>query len=365
MRSQTRRNLFLATILIGLVLPRTVDADDKPAKRTLDLTESAAAATVERIVDQAVVNIGRRYNLNDKQLDRTGQIMKSKVNEFLKEHEEEIWPAIRELLASNLQPPESVEDLKRLGKAARKLAKLAHKAVKDGNAEWRKILTDDQKKTHDYDLAELDKTFAQMDQNFGAWEDGRSTDNPIFGSNRPRLAGGRNGPPRPEKPPDKRLGGKSTVFELTVFDTFVEGFIKDYELDAAQIDSARSILKEFKANARAFRTANEKAFAKIEKERNEAIAANDVKKRGEADEKRKKLIDPIYRLFEEMEGRLKGLLTTVQVERYAAKTQGNKNKPPKTVVKKRPAPKQDPVKKTASEPTEPESTESKPNKANS
>lgn len=365
MRSQTRRVFFLATIIIGLAVPRTIVAEEKPAKRTLDLTESAAAGTVERIVDQAVVNIGRRYNLNNKQLDRTGQIMKSKVNEFLKEHEEEIWPAIRELLASNLQPPENAEDLRRLGRAARKLAKLAHKAVKDGNAEWRKILTDEQKKTHDYDLAELDKTFAQMDQNFGAWEDGRSTDDPIFGSRSQRLAGVQNSPPTPERPPEGKLGGQSAVFELTVFDTFVEGFIKDYELDAAQIDSARSILKEFKANARAFRTTNEKAFAKIEKERNAAIATNDAKKRAEADEKRKKLIDPIYRLFGEMEGRLKGLLTTVQVERYAAKVEDSTNKPLKTVVKKRPAPKKNPVRKTASETTQPESTESKPNKANS
>ena len=272
MPSRSRQAFCFTTIVIGLVLPATAGAQEKDF-RSIDLTRPVAEHTVERIVDQAVINIGRRYNLNNDQLEKTGRIMKTYVNGFLKEHEEEIWPAIRELLASNLKPPDNEADLKRLGASARKLAKLAHKAVKDGNAEWRKILTDEQKKTHDYDLAELDKTFAQMDQNFGAWQDGRSTaDNPIFGNNRERVARSQDGPPTPPRPPEGLPSGKKDPFELSVFDVFVERFIKDYELDGAQIETARSILKEIKAKARDFQAKKKTAFAEIEMERNKAIA---------------------------------------------------------------------------------------------
>ena len=347
MPSQSRRAFCLITIVTGLALPATAGAEEK-SLGSIDLTRPAAEHTVERIVDQAVINIGRRYNLNNDQLEKTGQIMKTYVNGFLKEHEEEIWPAIRELLASNLKPPKTEADLRRLGASARKLAKLAHKAVKDGNAEWRKILTDEQKKTHDFDLAELDKTFAQMDQNFGSWEDGQSTaDNPIFGNNRDRVARTQKSPPTPPRPPAGLPRGTTEPFELSVFDIFVEGFIKNYELDAAQIESARSILKEIKANARNFQANNKDKFAEIEKARNKAMKDKDAKKIREADARRKKLIEPVYQLFADMEGRLKGLLTTVQVERHAAKTKDRGADKPKAVVKNRPAPKKEQAAKIA------------------
>ncbi|MCH7993131.1 MAG: hypothetical protein IIB57_01660 [Planctomycetes bacterium] len=363
MPSQSRRAFCLITIVIGLALPATAGAEEK-GFGSIDLTRPAAEHTVERIVDQAVINIGLRYNLNNDQLEKTGRIMKTYVNGFLKEHEEEIWPAIRELLASNLKPPKSEADLRRLGASARKLAKLAHKAVKDGNAEWRKILTDDQKKTHDYDLAELDKTFAQMDQNFQAWEDGRPTDESIFPTKQQQLAGFSNSPPTPPRPRDGLPQGKKDPFELSVFDVFVENFIKDYGLDAAQIETARSILKEIKAKARNFQANNKDKFAEIEKDRNKAIKDKDAKKRRELDEKRKKLIEPVYHLFADMEGRLKGLLTTVQVERHDAKTKDRGTDKQKAVVKKRPVPKKDQVSKTASDQPKSESTGPKPGKTN-
>ena len=363
MPSQSRRAFCLITIVIGLALPATAGAEEK-GFGSIDLTRPAAEHTVERIVDQAVINIGLRYNLNNDQLEKTGRIMKTYVNGFLKEHEEEIWPAIRELLASNLKPPKSEADLRRLGASARKLAKLAHKAVRDGNAEWRKILTDDQKKTHDYDLAELDKTFAQMDQNFQAWEDGRPTDESIFPTKQQQLAGFSNSPPTPPRPRDGLPQGKKDPFELSVFDVFVENFIKDYGLDAAQIETARSILKEIKANARNFQANNKDKFAEIEKDRNKAIKDKDAKKRRELDEKRKKLIEPVYHLFADMEGRLKGLLTTVQVERHDAKTKDRGTDKQKAVVKKRPVPKKDQVSKTASDQPKSESTGPKPGKTN-
>jgi len=337
MQSQMKRTAGAIVCLAGSLWCGAVSADDKNG-HPIDLTQPAAAATIGRIVDQAVVNIGRRYNLNDRQLEETDRIMKKRVNGFLKEHEEEIWPAIRELLANNLQAPEDMSDLKRLGQSARDLAKLAHKAVVEGNAEWRKILTDEQKKTHDYDLAELEKSFAQMDQNFAEWAEGRKTDKPMFGPNPHMAKRGPVGPPTPTRLEDGVLPGhKSNIFKLTVFDAFVEGFIKDYELDAAQIDSARSILKETKTKAKDFQVSKSAEVAKIEEARNKAIAARDHKERDRLDAERKKLLEPVYTLFAQMEGRLRGLLRTAQVERYQAKAKSAPSSKPE-VAKKESAP---------------------------
>lgn len=309
MKLQSGRASCLTAVFLGIALSLTADAGQK-GSRSIDLTRSVAEYTVGNIVDQAVVNIGRRYNLNNDQLEKTGLIMKTRVNDFLKEHEVEVWPAIRGLLA-NRTPPENEADLKRLGASARRLAKIAHRAVKDGNAEWRKILTAEQKKTHDYDLAELDKTFAKMDQNFGAWENGQPTEDTVFPP-RPRPTGSpAAGPSTPSRPPEGLPSGEKNPFELSVFDTFVERFIKEYELDKAQIEIALSILKETKAKAG-------DVMAKITAQRSMAIAEDDPKKRRAADAEWKKLIEPVYQLFAEMNGRLRGLLTTVQVERHHA-----------------------------------------------
>lgn len=342
MMTTNRRTFRAIACTVAILLTATAKAGDKDSALPVDLTQPAAAATIERICDQAVVNIGRRYNLNDIQQEETDRIMTKYVHSFLKEHEDEIWPAIRELLANNLKPPETDEELRRLGKAARKLAKLAHKAVKDGNAEWRKILTNEQKRTHDFDLAELDKTFAQMDQNFGEWSDGKRTKENESIFPKPQVAGGgpRPGPPTPIKPSDEWTPrGKAVPFELTVFDTFVEGFIKEYGLDTAQIVSARSILKETKAKAGNFRSTKKSEFARIEEARNKAIAARNRDEQKKLDAERKKLMEPVYGLFAGMESRLRDLLTTAQVERHQAKAKAFSPDAGRKIVKKDPSPK--------------------------
>ena len=72
------------------------------------LSIPASAATIERIMDQAVRNIARRYNLNETQTKKTDELMKREVNRFLKEHEDEVWPVIRDLLISQFgaKPPQ-------------------------------------------------------------------------------------------------------------------------------------------------------------------------------------------------------------------------------------------------------------------
>lgn len=291
----------------------------------LESGSTPTSATVEKIMEEAVKNIARRYNLNEAQTAETDKLMKREVSRFLKEHEAEVWPAIRDLLAAQLggKPPENREEVMRIGKGARPLAALAKEAILKANEEWRMYLTPEQKITHDYDLGEIDKTFAQIDKNFSDWEAGQPTDAGLFPPPPPED----RSPPRPRKPPAGIPEPEVETFRVSIFDTFVEEFIKDYQLDQGQIDSARSILKEFKVKANDFKSAKQEELSKIAVDQKAAMEARDRDKIAATEAARKKVLEPVYALFGEMEIRLKGLLTTAQVERHALQRGPGQPKP--------------------------------------
>lgn len=312
---------FLATVM-PCFADVEADKSKKPpvedAAEALDAGQVPAAATIERIMEQAARNITARYNLNDVQTEETRKLMKREVYRFLKAHENEVWPAIRDLLAAELgaKPPDSREEKMRLGKAARPLVKLAEEAIFGANEEWRLILTQEQKSVHDFDLSEMRKTFKKIDENFGEWEKGRSTENGIFPG--PKLTGRQ--PPRPSQPPKGRLPEPEVeIFNPhRIFETLVEEFIKEYELDEGQITSARSILEEFKGKANDVREAKKLQFAKIAVQQQEALTRRDLDAIKEAAAAHKKLLEPVYQLCSAMDDRLKALLTTAQIQRHVA-----------------------------------------------
>lgn len=330
--------------------PATATAD---AATALESGSTPTSATVEKIMEEAVKNISRRYNLNEAQTAETQNLMKREVSRFLKEHEAEVWPAIRDLLAAQLggKPPDNREEVMRIGKSARPLVALAKDAIIKANEEWRMYLTPEQKVTHDYDLGEIEKTFSQIDKNFGDWAAGQPTDAGLF----PPPPPDDRSPPRPRKPTAGIPEPEVETFRVSIFDTFVEEFIKDYQLDQGQIDSARSILKEFKVKANDFKAAKQEDLAKIAVDQKAAMEARDRDKIAATEAARKKVLEPVYALFGEMEMRLKGLLTTTQVERFALQRSPGKPNPSITAPDKPTPP---PPKKTtppATEPAKPES----------
>ncbi len=284
---------------------------------SLEAGATPAAATVEKIMQEAGRNISRRYNLNEAQSLETDKLMKREVQRFLKEHEGEVWPVIRDLIAAQLggKPPENREDAMKLGKSALPLIGVAKDAIIRANEEWRTYLTPDQRTMHDYDMAEMEKTFQQIEKNFSDWAGGQPSDAGLF----PPPPPDERSPARPRKPSTGLPEPEIETFRISLFDSFVEEFIKDYQLNQGQIDSARSILKEYKAKASEFKKDNEPELLKIATQQKAALEARDRDKIKAADSALKKALEPIYALFTQMEERLKGLLTTLQLERYAAR----------------------------------------------
>ena len=258
--------------------------------KTVDPATGNTSATIELIMDQAVENLARRYNLNDEQKRKTDEIMRRRVSQFLKDHENDVWPVIRDLLASQLgaKPPESPEDVRRIGKAARPLAELAEKAILEGNDEWREYLSDDQRTQHDRDLADMFQQFEKVNRNLDTWAAGKPSADGIFPP--PPVEDGRQR--RPSKPAAGLPQPAVESFKANVLDTLVEGFIRDCNLDPGQIDAARSILNESKAKVLDFRDSNKGELDRLYSDEQAAQKARDHDKLSAIDKSRRDCSNP-------------------------------------------------------------------------
>lgn len=363
-RTSIGTRLIFSGILVSaiLALPCVGEEPDNPAQpASKDVSKDRSAATIERIMDQAVRGIGRRYNLNAAQLEKTDAIMRQGVRKFLHDHEDQVWPAIRDILTSPKGPADP-ESAKRISKIAGPLVALAKQAILDGNAEWRLILTPEQKRTHDFDLSEMNKQFEQIEKNFADWGEGKTTEGGVFPKSDPESLA-RRSPPMPKRPAGNKLPSpEQRMFDIDFFDTIVAEFIKDYGLDEGQISSARSILKEFKDKALSFMNANRSDFAKILAAQEHALQVRDRDKSRRAEALRKRLLEPVYTLVSGMQNRLQSLPTSAQQARYEANQRADRSLSRKIKeqaiagkdgsIKDAPAPAQDEKQADAKKPTE-------------
>ena len=201
-------------------------------------------------------------------------------------------------------------------------------------------------------LAEMQTTFGQIDENFAEWEQGRATDESIFRN--PQLAGRQ--PPRPYRPPDGGLPEPPrVVFDPNrVFAALVEEFIREYALDMGQITTARSILEEFKGRANNYRDSKKRELGEFDARQRQALKDRNLPEVKKVVAERKALLKPVYDLCAEMDARLKSLLTTEQIQRHAERSSPRKEETKTTTAQKEPSstkkpaePKTEPAEKNA------------------
>ena len=86
----------------SIVLGQAQDAkapDPKPSpKQPPKPPQKEEFLPVDKILTQAVKNIAVRYNLNAEQHEFTDQLMTREVHKFLREHRQEVWPVLRDLI---------------------------------------------------------------------------------------------------------------------------------------------------------------------------------------------------------------------------------------------------------------------------
>lgn len=329
------RLVCFATVLaltVGMLSGSAIAQESKPsspqAPQPPEDTLPPEWGTVEQIMMQSVRNIAARYNLNDAQTQITEDLMRERVTLFLEEHHDEIWPAIRTLIKAQLAgaPPEDKAEVMRVGRVGRPLAQDALEAILDANEVWRQCLEKRQRTLHDWDLADIDRQFKEIDENLRSWAEGNPKDAGIFPV--PQRYPGE--PPRPDKPPDGWLPSKENqgkvqtttpepvedIISPNMFEAYVQAFIKDNELDAAQTGNARSILKEYKGRAQGYLDANEEKISRAMAKQERALKQKDHEARKAADEEHRQLLEPVNEMFQQMEERLVAQLTTAQRERY-------------------------------------------------
>lgn len=280
---------------LGLLLSAPAMADREAVQAKEEVYQMM---NVPSMIRQAADNVARRYNLNADQTSYTRKMMEERVNKFLSEQEEVIWPLVRDLARHQLSgQPLDAELAKRIGEAALPIVEKAKSAIFEGNAEWSEILTEEQKRLHEYDLREMQSQFELINKNFEDYKKGDTQPKPIFG---PEYQPKPDEPPRPPQPPrvfkpekDEDRWGK-----------YVEDFIRKYELDPAQVESAESTLREMRQRAADYRTSKADDFKTVEKRINEAVAKGDLKKRMAAIRDEKALNKPIQEMFTELKGRL-------------------------------------------------------------
>jgi len=278
---------------------------------------------IDAMMAQAAYNIGRRYNLNEEQQRITRDMLTEQVTKFFDTHPE-IWPVLRDLTRLQLEGKAPNEEVaRRLGEAALPLLLDAQEAILDGNARWREILTPEQKRLHDYDLKDMDKTFSKMLSNFNAMASGKPTKPRLFPEKREHP----NQPPRPSKP-SKNYNPPNVMPDVILpredaWERYVRTFITDYELDNAQSEVCWSILRECKARAAAYKNTKEKGFRQAAQLLREARSPDNpdiiqrlkIKRWSQMD---KELREPLERVFVDLQTRLDRIPTDAQRRKVAS-----------------------------------------------
>jgi len=263
----------------------------------------------EQMVEEAVTQITRHYNLGKTQEDYTRLLLKTKVRAFLEEHDMEVRELLQESIDLRRHPEKATpERLMDWALRAGPVYDAAKKAILDGNATWRDILDEKQIKVHDRDLRLMTANFSNVTDKLQSWQRGEGY---VPGVTRPKpqiIAANATGQV-------SQGSGGQVVRSVKVEDqwgAYVNRFIRVYHLDEAQQNSAReSILKEQMAKADKYREQKKGAFKDVEEKMALKGGKKDQKesmrKRLALNRRRRALEQPIHALFIDMNDRLNGL----------------------------------------------------------
>ncbi len=126
---------------------------------------------VDRMMEDAVMQITRRYNLNKEQEKYTRLMLKDKVRAFLGEHESDVRELLKESFEMKIKGSQP-DALKSWSERAQPIYEAAMTAILEGNLEWGDILDNEQKKTHEQDLAMMRTQFKRINTTLDGWKGG-------------------------------------------------------------------------------------------------------------------------------------------------------------------------------------------------
>lgn len=311
--------LALSAPVFGQTTEKADDANTAAEKPTaLTHPNNPMIWDVDTMMEQAVQQISKRYNLNPKQEEYTRLLLKRRVNEFLDQHEVEVRELLQESIDMRKDPSKAgTVALQVWAQRALPLYEEAAQAIIDGNEEWGVILTDDQKKIHNADMDLMKKSFSAATNTITAWSEGKGPAlTPIASARKPST-----------NADDKNDGKGVTNKPVSVvrpnieenWKSYVILFAEAYGLDQAATNSANEkIYKEQYDKAQQYRESKADEFARIQ-HRLDTLSRTDYREREKLQDRKQDLERRIYDLFIEMDERLQRLPTAAQSANVDAK----------------------------------------------
>lgn len=165
---------------------------------------SAIIDNIDLLIDNYSRFLARQYNLNDEQNGITRELLRERAYKFLNKHEEELRGLVDRMFEVRTGGAMTPDELVEWGRRAAPLYEEAKQAIVEGNNDWRQILNEEQKKTHDQVLQQMQESFATTEEQLERIVSGQMTvdefRNPgSFGrSARRNAARNRPAPPPPD-----------------------------------------------------------------------------------------------------------------------------------------------------------------------
>lgn len=315
---QLCRRLMLATAVVIASIAADAALGQAPTATTTAATAKDATPqthpndpmlwNVDRMMEDAVQQISKRYSLNSEQEKYTRLMLTQRVRAFLKTHEADVRALLKEQLDWKLRFSDATSDsMQSWAVRAGPLYEEAMKAILDGNEEWGEILSDEQKKIHLGDLNQMKVNFDGVRVMLKRWESGGGDPREVGQSPPPGKNDKGVTQPPPPPPPTWRENKIEDMWE-----TYVVKFIQVYSLDEKQANAAHSIKRETQGDAAKYRESRKADFNEMF-----AMAGPDPRNPTNREEtrKRKQMLErPIREMFGKMTGRLDGLLNQAQRE---------------------------------------------------
>ena len=336
--------------LVGLVTPLALsqqyyDQDENQPRRKQALPEAGFWPTqriMELAIDRLTEQMSEQFDFDDEQLYQTQELFKERVIPWLNDNRGDLMQISNEymemLWEKKAPSPEQV------ARWSIKLIPLVDEfggIIEDTSEEMRSFMTEDQQVQLDAAMAAWDVGTQYIDRRLGVWADGGF--DPVEDWHRtPEFQKGERdrqealrrdqdmarkavledagydphqpgGAAAPETVADVRRTPTAAPTRVQApkdeWAVYVEGFIKRYQLNADQQDSARRFLKDAQERRDSYLQRNSQRIADA---RQKSQAAKSEPERTKADAVVQKYARPVERMFDQLKERLNRLPTRKQ-----------------------------------------------------
>ena len=314
--------LFLTLNLPGSAWAQDSKKDSNEIERTRGLWDPQA------MMKQASDGIARHYRLNEEQKAFTSKLLAERVTKFLSKHNKDLWPLLMELTQQQMSGKEpSKEAAKKIAEMGSPIFEDARAEIMRGQDEFRKILTDQQKKIHDRDLKGLNAQFKQIDRRFQNWKSGNVSGRHPFDNIKLGPGQGQQIVPGP------RRGANTPEAK---WERYVRMFNNDYRLDDTQQRSTGAVLQDLKDHAGQYRKTHYKELVEADELVRDAQMAKPFDKQSLDTARRIRYLrnKPFDDWFDELKSRLEQVPTEKQRAAFYAR---NPQLKPKNADKSPPA----------------------------